>query len=341
MGEHKVSISAELLKSVFGWEMLFTTLLDYLFQTIAPTFLAWIVVAVIDTANSQGTLIGQHGTGLAAAAFLLALYLTLRRYFHVTGKSMDLVVSADQQGMTAESFIPWSAFTHYRVYEHCYLLIKRSGNSMLIPNTGDLEDLLSLIRGQLPSSEEKNKADAAYSLREFLRKLRGFIVVAGLALAALLAIYFANIPSPAFDHAQLIDNPAQYLGKRLAVEPFHGLGWNNSNGEVVDVPAPLLIELQELVSRDGFVIGGIGKVLTPDHVLSDQWMEFSLRHREEASLAVKKAAYTMGFAPGRFTATNDDSATTAGATGIGYIGWGFIYAMPDATATATNDSGAR
>lgn len=125
--------------------------------------------------------------------------------------------------------------------------------------------------------------------------------------------------------AGLIDNPEQYIGSELFVEPFYGYGWGDSDQHYIDVPGPFAFVLENLFTRNGRVVGGIGKITTENHLFSGHWLSFSMRHRGLASLAEKDAAYSVSISPHPFSIVEGDFPKVLQQGGKRFLGWGFIH----------------
>jgi hypothetical protein len=71
-----------------------------------------------------------------------------------------------------------------------------------------------------------------------------------------------------------------YLGRRLLVEPDHGYGWISQLATVcsaVEVPAPFHFVVDRFFWIDGALMGGIGTIHEPGHLLDQLQLGFSVR----------------------------------------------------------------
>src|SRR3954453_3550189 len=85
------------------------------------------------------------------------------------------------------------------------------------------------------------------------------------------------------------------LGQCLVLLPYYGHGWTqeDTKGNAVASlpqdslgPAPFKLTLEEfIVSQDGLV-GGVGRILEPNHAYSGFWTVFCLRHRGQFNFTI-------------------------------------------------------
>lgn len=126
----------------------------------------------------------------------------------------------------------------------------------------------------------------------------------------------------------LVGNPEEWLGKQLTLEPFYGWGWSSADG-YIDVPLPLEFTLDGLEFRDGNPIGGYGKITTQNHRFSGHWINFSLRHVQQASLLDESVDYNVGIARYSLDPSIYQQDEAKGLHGTGYAGYGTIYGRRD------------
>jgi hypothetical protein len=339
MSELQTSITPQLWKRALSLRLLLRWLVNYLFLAEFIAFVLWVVIAIIDTTNNQGVLIGQHGIALAIAAAMVAGAVALYEYRNYPWDKTAFALQADDKGLTGivagtSSFMAWSGIRHYREFKDYFILELASGRLTVIPNTAEAAGVIALLRQFVPSYRQTLKTSLAGQVSYYLREVRGLAAFLLITAVILIALALLPVKAPPLA-AALIDNPEQYLGKQLTVTPGYGYGWSNSQGDSIDTPSAFVLELQQLEYDESKAIGGVGKVVTVDHAFSELWVRFSLRRSQQVALTAQNVDYNVIITSQSLGSEQTTTAVSQGnaSTSTRYAGWVQIQVLPDAQLT--------